>query len=123
MVVGDAARVVDPITGGGIGNALFTGRLAGQVASDCIAAGDCSKEALMAYDTGWRNSKMGASIERNYRIKEYFVTLDDAKLNTLADSIASASLKEFSVRAIIKELIKRNPKMILELKALRDALS
>ena len=32
MVVGDAARVVDPITGGGIGNALFTGRLAGQVA-------------------------------------------------------------------------------------------
>ncbi|MDI3507395.1 MAG: digeranylgeranylglycerophospholipid reductase [Methanomicrobiaceae archaeon] len=123
MVVGDAARVVDPITGGGIGNALFTGRLAGQVASDCIAAGDCSKEALMAYDTGWRNSKMGASIERNYKIKEYFVTLDDAKLNTLADSIASASLKEFSVRAIIKELIKRNPKMILELKALRDALS
>jgi len=123
MVVGDAARVVDPITGGGIGNALFTGRLAGQVASDCIAAGDCSKEALTAYDTGWRNSKMGASIERNYKIKEYFVTLDDAKLNTLADSIASASLKEFSVRVIIKELIKRNPKMILELKALRDALS
>lgn len=123
MVVGDAARVVDPITGGGIGNALFTGRLAGQVASDCIAAGDCSKEALMAYDTGWRTSKMGASIERNYKIKEYFVTLDDAKLNTLADSIASASLKEFSVRVIIKELIKRNPKMILELKALRDALS
>ena len=66
---------------------------------------------------------MGASIERNYKIKEYFVTLDDAKLNTLADSIASASLKEFSVRVIIKELIKRNPKMILELKALRDALS
>ncbi|MDI6866436.1 NAD(P)/FAD-dependent oxidoreductase [Methanoculleus sp.] len=123
MVVGDAARVVDPITGGGIGNALFTGRLAGQVASDCIAAGDCSKGALMAYDTGWRNSKMGAAIERNYKVKEYFVTLDDAKLNTLADSIASASLKEFSVRAIIKELIKRNPKMILELKALRDALS
>jgi len=123
MVVGDAARVVDPITGGGIGNALFTGRLAAQVASDCIAAGDCSKGALMAYDTGWRNSKMGAAIERNYKVKEYFVTLDDAKLNTLADSIASASLKEFSVRAIIKELIKRNPKMILELKALRDALS
>jgi len=106
MVVGDAARVVDPITGGGIGNALFTGRLAAQVASDCIAAGDCSKGALMAYDTGWRNSKMGAAIERNYKVKEYFVTLDDAKLNTLADSIASASLKEFSVRAIIKELIK-----------------
>ena len=123
MVAGDAARVVDPITGGGIGNAMFTGRLAAQVASTCIETGNCSKEALMPYDMGWRASKMGAGIERNYKVKEYFVTLDDAKLNTLAESIASISLKEFSVLALIKELIKRNPKMLLELKALKNTLS
>ena len=123
LVAGDAARVVDPITGGGIGNAMYTGRLAAQVASRCIEAGNCSKEALMAYDTEWRASKMGATIERNYKVKEYFVTLDDAKLNALADSIASISFSEFSVLALIKELIKRNPKLLLELKALRDTLS
>jgi digeranylgeranylglycerophospholipid reductase len=66
---------------------------------------------------------MGATIERNYKVKEYFVTLDDAKLNALADSIASISFSEFSVLALIKELIKRNPKLLLELKALRDTLS
>jgi digeranylgeranylglycerophospholipid reductase len=123
MVAGDAARVVDPITGGGIGNAMYTGRLAAQVASRCIEAGNCSKEALMPYDLEWRASKMGAGIERNYKVKEYFVTLDDAKLNTLAESIASISFSEFSVLALIKELIKRNPKMLLELKALKDTLS
>ncbi|MDD4567157.1 2-octaprenyl-3-methyl-6-methoxy-1, 4-benzoquinolhydroxylase [Methanoculleus chikugoensis] len=123
MVAGDAARVVDPITGGGIGNAMYTGRLAAQVASRCIEAGNCSKEALMPYDAEWRASKMGAGIERNYKVKEYFVTLDDAKLNTLAESIANISLKEFSVRALIMELITRNPKLLLELKALKDALS
>jgi digeranylgeranylglycerophospholipid reductase len=122
MVAGDAARVVDPLTGGGIGNAMFTGRLAARVASECISAGNCSKEALMAYDTEWRASRMGTILERNYKVKEYFITLDDAKLNTLADSIASISLKEFSVSVLIKELIKRNPKMLLELKALKDTL-
>jgi len=123
MVVGDAARVVDPLTGGGIGNAMFTGRLAARVASECISAGNCSKEALMPYDAGWRASRMGKFLERNYKVKEYFVTLDDRKLNTLADSIANISLKEFSVSALIKELIKRNPKMLFELKSLKDALS
>ncbi|KDE54910.1 NAD(P)/FAD-dependent oxidoreductase [Methanoculleus sp. MH98A] len=123
MVAGDAARVVDPITGGGIGNAMLTGRLAAQVASECIAAGNCSKEALMPYDAGWRTSRMGTILERNYKVKEYFVTLDDAKLNTLAESIANISLKEFSVLALIKELITRNPKLLLELKALKDTLS
>lgn len=123
LVVGDAARVVDPLTGGGIGNAMFTGRLAARVASECISAGNCSKEALMPYDAGWRASRMGKFLERNYKVKEYFVTLDDAKLNTLADSIANISLKEFSVSALIKELIKRNPKMLFELKSLKDALS
>lgn len=123
LVAGDAARVVDPITGGGIGNAMYTGRLAAQVALKCIEAGNCSKEALMPYDTEWRASKMGATIERNYKVKEYFITLDDTKLNTLADSIASISFSEFSVAALIRELIKRNPKMLLELKALRDTLA
>jgi len=89
----------------------------------CIEAGNCSKEALMPYDTEWRASRMGAGIERNYKVKEYFVTLDDKKLNTLADSIASISFSEFSVAALIRELIKRNPKMLLELKALKDTLS
>ncbi|WP_292731758.1 NAD(P)/FAD-dependent oxidoreductase [Methanoculleus sp.] len=122
IVAGDAARVVDPITGGGIGNAMYTGRLAGEVASKCIEAGNCSKEALMPYDTEWRASRMGMTNERNYRVKEYFITLDDKKLNTLADSIASISFSEFSVSALIRELIKRNPKMLFELKALKDTL-
>ncbi|NLM30849.1 MAG: NAD(P)/FAD-dependent oxidoreductase [Methanomicrobiales archaeon] len=122
MVIGDAARVVDPLTGGGIGNAMYTGKLAAQVASKCISAGDCSKAALMPYDTEWRASRMGKSLERNYRVKEFFITLNDKKLNVLADSVASVGLAEFSVSALIRELIKRNPRMLFELKALKDAL-
>ncbi len=77
MVIGDAARVVDPLTGGGIGSAMYTGKLAAQVASECISAGDCSKAALMPYDAEWRASRMGKSLERNYKVKEFFIALDD----------------------------------------------
>ena len=89
MITGDAARVVDPLTGGGIYNAMYTGRLAAEVAAVCIGKGDVSKKALMKYDKEWRASKMGKSIERNYHIKEYLIKQPDAKLNEIIHSVSN----------------------------------
>jgi digeranylgeranylglycerophospholipid reductase len=122
MITGDAARVVDPLTGGGIYNAMFTGRLAAQVAADCIGKGDVSKKALMKYDKEWRASKMGKSIERNYNIKEYLIKQPDAKLNEIIHSVSNLNLQEFSTLNLIKEIIKVNPKLMLELGALAASL-
>ena len=122
MIIGDAARVSDPITGGGIYNAMHTGRLAAGVASGALSAGDCSRQALMPYDQAWRHSKFGKNLERNYRIKEYFITLSDDKLNAIVHSISKMNLKDFSVFALVKELLKKNPRLLLELKGLRDSL-
>lgn len=122
MITGDAARVVDPLTGGGIYNAMYTGRLAAQVAAECISKGDTTREALMVYDKTWRASKMGKAIERNYHIKEYLIRLPDEKLNAIIHSVAKLNLSEFSTLTLIKELIKVNPKLILELGALAASL-
>jgi digeranylgeranylglycerophospholipid reductase len=123
MIVGDAARVSDPITGGGIYNALHTGRLAAGVASESISAGDSSCGALMPYDRAWRSSKFGKNLERNYRIKEYFITLSDEKLNAIIHSMSRINLKDFSVFNLVKELIRHNPRLLLELKGLHDSLA
>lgn len=123
MIVGDAARVSDPLTGGGIYNTMFTGKLAAEVAASCIDQGDCGCEALSVYDKGWRKSKMGKAIDRNYKIKEFFITLSDEKLNALIKSISHINLKEFSTFTLVRELITRNPKLLLELKALKDSIS
>jgi len=123
MIVGDAARVVDPLTGGGIYNAMFTGNLAAEVACDCIGAGTLGKDALMRYDQSWRGSKLGKAMERNYKIKEYVIALSDEKLNALIQSASQIDMQDFSTFTLVKELIKRNPKLLLELKALRDALA
>ena len=122
VIIGDAARVSDPITGGGIYNAMFTGRLAGRTAADAISAGDVSTNALMAYDRGWRESKLGKSLERNYRVKEYFLTLSDDKLNRLVHSISRIDLAKFSVLGIVTELVKHDPSLLLEMRALRNVL-
>ncbi|MCX6686576.1 MAG: NAD(P)/FAD-dependent oxidoreductase [Methanoregula sp.] len=122
MITGDAARVVDPLTGGGIYNAMYTGRLAAQVAAECISKGDTTREALMVYDKTWRASKMGKAIERNYHIKEYLISMPDEKLNAIIHSVAKLNLSEFSTLTLIKELIKVNPKLVLELGVLAASL-
>jgi flavin-dependent dehydrogenase len=50
MLVGDAGYLIDPFTGEGIGNALYSGRIAAQQAAAAIAANDCSDAFFEAYD-------------------------------------------------------------------------
>jgi digeranylgeranylglycerophospholipid reductase len=122
LITGDAARVVDPLTGGGIYNAMYTGKLAATVAADCIGKGDVSKKALMKYDKEWRASKMGKAIERNYHIKEYLIKQSDEKLNEIIHSVSKLNLKEFTTLTLVKEIIRVNPKLVLELGALAASL-
>ena len=122
LITGDAARVVDPLTGGGIYNAMYTGRLAAEVAAVCIGKGDVSRKALMMYDRSWRESKLGKSIERNYLIKEYVIKLPDTKLKEIIHSVSNINMKEFSTINLIKEIIRVNPKLVLELGVLAASL-
>lgn len=50
MVVGDAAGVVMPVNGGGIPQAMITGRMAGQTAADNILKGG----SLADYELAWK---------------------------------------------------------------------
>ena len=122
LIAGDAARVVDPLTGGGIYNAMFTGRLAAETAAAAITSGDTSKSALMPYDAAWRSSDMGRTISRNWHIKEYLIKIPDEKLNAIIHSATSLNMKEFSTLSLLRELMKRNPKLVIELAALRASL-
>ena len=122
IITGDAARVVDPLTGGGIYNGMFTGKLAADVAAECIGNGDVSKTALMVYDKTWRASKMGKTIERNYHIKEYLIKQPDDKLNEIIHSVSKLNLKEFTTLSLLTEIIRVNPKLMLELGALAASI-
>jgi digeranylgeranylglycerophospholipid reductase len=71
MLIGDAARQADPLTGGGIANAMLAGRLAAEIAAQAVEAGDTSKGFLQRYEGRWKEAR-GRKMERNYRLKERF---------------------------------------------------
>jgi digeranylgeranylglycerophospholipid reductase len=65
---------------------------------------------------------MGKAIERNYHIKEYLIKQPDEKLNDIIHSVSNLNLKEFSTLSLIKEIIRANPKLMLDLGALAALL-
>ncbi|MDR2963310.1 MAG: geranylgeranyl reductase family protein [Bacteroidales bacterium] len=50
MLCGDAASLIDPISGGGIGNAMLSGRLAALQAIDCVKNNDFSAAKTKHYE-------------------------------------------------------------------------
>jgi digeranylgeranylglycerophospholipid reductase len=53
LVAGDAAHMVNPLSGGGIVNAMKAGRLAGQTAAAAVRERNTGSERLAAYHDGW----------------------------------------------------------------------
>ena len=68
LVCGDAGGFVNAYTGEGIYYAMVTGRHAGEVAADAVAAGDASAGRLAAYEARWR-AEIGDELADSVRIQ------------------------------------------------------
>ncbi len=117
MLVGDAARHTDAITGGGILNAMRAGAIAGEVAAKAVAVGDVTKAGLKEYEDRWR-AAMSRNLERSYEYKEFFIRLTDEDLNKLLGSLATEDISEMDLRGMLRVMFKLNPKLLWELRHL-----
>ncbi len=116
VLVGDAARLIDPITGGGIAHACLSGMYAGQVLSDCAKKDDFSKEALMTYDTMWRD-RMEDKLYRNWMAKEKFVELDDKTLDEIVLAISDSDITEVNVFNLLAVVNEKYPELMEEMES------
>lgn len=74
LLVGDAAGFINPLTGGGIHNALISGILAAETIDEALRAGDVTREGLRRYEqrcdeemwSGMRKSFLYQRILLNY---------------------------------------------------------
>jgi digeranylgeranylglycerophospholipid reductase len=71
ILVGDAARVSIPVTGGGIGNAMFTGRAAGELAGN-IVKNKLDMNILVEYNKTVHKN-LTKRLRRAYKMKERFI--------------------------------------------------
>jgi digeranylgeranylglycerophospholipid reductase len=101
MLAGDGARLVDPLMGAGIMNAMLSGRMAGKRAVDAIEKGDVSDRELRKYDAEVREC-MGKAIHRNYLIKEFLVNASDRQINTLFGSLRRTNVESMPVTSLYK---------------------
>ena len=69
MLVGDAAALIDPFSGEGIGNAMVSARLAAAQATKALAAGDVSKKALLPYEVAVR-AELDRELQMSYKLQK-----------------------------------------------------
>jgi digeranylgeranylglycerophospholipid reductase len=78
VLAGDAARLVNPLTGAGIANAMHSGKTAGLIARDAIKAGDLSAAYLLKYDLAMK--KTTDWLKGLYRVYAEMATYDDRQM-------------------------------------------
>jgi digeranylgeranylglycerophospholipid reductase len=113
MLVGDAARHIDPLTGGGVANSCRAGKVAGEVAARAVSAGDSSKKFFQAYEKGWR-AKFEDQMFRNWMAKEKLVTLSDETFDKACEVLAEAKLEVVNTLEILRLIQRKYPELIRE---------
>ena len=111
LVAGDAAHMINPLSGGGITNAMKAGRLAGCTAAAAIREHDTSERRLSAYHRAWMDL-LGEDHLKYYRIKQALEHMDDAFLNSLARTVNRIPPQKRSIGRIFAHALIKHPQLI-----------
>jgi digeranylgeranylglycerophospholipid reductase len=114
MIVGDAARQVNPITGGGIVQVMIAGRICGETAAQALKDNNFSKKYLSSYEKRW-DKIMGANQKFMYSVKNIYTKMNDDKLNSIVKACKKLDPEKLTMQALFKEAIKEDPMMVAKL--------
>ena len=114
LVVGDAAGMVNPLTGGGITSGMTGGRIAGEIAAKAIKNGSWSAKDLKEYKSRCQK-EVGESFKKYLKTKEYMLSLSDDELDSIAEAFQETDFDVINTSELIKKLVKVSPKALLKL--------
>ncbi|MTI21718.1 geranylgeranyl reductase family protein [Fulvivirga sp. RKSG066] len=109
LLLGDAASLIDPFTGEGIGNALRSGRIAAEHIVNAIGLNDFSKEFNKRYDKViyqkmWNELRISRSMQKLLRYPKLFnFVVKKANKNASVRTLLTSMLDNVDLK---KELIK-----------------
>lgn len=117
LIVGDAARLSNPLTGAGIGNALESGALAASTAVSALKKGDVSKSVLKEYRNAVMKS-VGTSTARFYPLKEAFVKFTDDNFNTMVRVVGKLGADKVTPKVVLETAFRENIGLLKILKTI-----
>jgi len=113
MLAGDAARMVNPMTGGGIVPGMRGGMLAGQTAVRAVRDDNVSAKSLQSYQKEWHKVG-GKNHERFYRIKNAVTSLNDEDLDSIASAVSDIPESERTITKVFSKALFRKPSLIVD---------
>ena len=120
LLVGDAARQVDPITGGGLMASIEAGKIAGETIGKAVEKQKFDKDMLSIYEKAVEEA-FYKKLKRNYMVKEIMLGFEDKTLNMLADSLKNVKFDEISTFGLVKALVSKHPSLLVKLRPLMKA--
>jgi len=111
MLVGDAARVLDSLSGAGISNALISGSIAGKVAADALLNGNDLKAYPREF---WRLKSWELHAYKLFR--SVFLKASDSEFDKIVKAIddffPEKKVRAVNVPDVIFKIVLRNPGLI-----------
>jgi len=111
MLAGDAAHMINPLSGGGIINAMKAGRLAGRHAARALREEDTSARNLQAYHADWMHL-LGDSHKLYYQLKETINKFDDAFFNRLARTVNAIPPEKRTLGRVMASALIHHPALL-----------
>ena len=111
MIVGDAAKQVNPLSGGGITSGMVGGSLAGKIAAESITL---DKPAhVLTYDKAW-HERNGKRHETYNRLKEGIYDFTDETFNNLARTVGDIPMEKRTMGRIFTQALIHQPSLLLD---------
>lgn len=111
MLVGDAARQVNPLTGGGIGSGMIGGRVAGRIAGEAIRKNNL--KLIDTYRKVWMKER-GKSHLIFDRLKEGIFNLTDEEFNDIIKKLLKIPPHKRTLGKFFTTALAKKPKLIID---------
>ena len=111
ILVGDAARQVNPLSGGGIVSGMIGGKIGGITAADAVILNDL--DHLLTYDKAWYD-RLGKRHEIFNKIKNGIYGFSDEKFNDIAHSFTKIPQEKRTLGNLFKTALINNPSILVD---------
>lgn len=112
MLTGDAARQVNPLSGGGIGSGMIGGSICGRIAGEAVKKNNL--DLIFSYEKEWYNSRGKLHLVYN-RIKESIYNFDDAKFNAICASFRKVPMEKRTIRKLFTTALIHKPSLFIDI--------
>ncbi len=119
IIVGDAGRMVNPATGGGMIFAIKAGLAAGKIASDALKANDFSEKKLSEYEKIWKND-IGKRFKAFNALKNVFLSLSNKEIDDIVEAVGKIQIDKdmaepwYPMLKKIVSIIVKKPRLALK---------